>query len=89
MMIQDVRHSTIVVRMESGPRNAIAAERVLEAMREVGILLIAFAPLDFAVSGAPVRISWPYLLGFLLAGLILLSSSILVERRLRQWPDSS
>jgi hypothetical protein len=74
--------------MDSAPRDLIARERVLEAMREVGILLIAFAPLDFAVSGAPIGRSWPYLLVFLVVGLSLLSSSILIERRVKQWPDS-
>jgi len=78
-----------VPRMESRPRNAIVAERVLEATREIGILLIAFAPLDFAVSDAPIRTTWPYLSGFLLIGLAVLISSILVEWRFKPWLDSS
>jgi hypothetical protein len=32
--------------MESSQQDLIAKERVLEAMRDVGILLIAFAPPD-------------------------------------------
>jgi hypothetical protein len=68
--------------MESRSPDVIAALRALEAMREIGVLLIAFAPLDFAVSGEPVRSSWPYLLGFFLAGLLLLIAGISGERRL-------
>jgi len=67
----------------------IPAVRVLEAMREIGVLLTAFAPLDFAVGGAPVGQSWPYLLGFLVAGVFLLTSSIILEWRLQPWLGSS
>jgi hypothetical protein len=75
--------------MQSRRRNMIVAERVLEAMREIGILLIAFAPLGFAVTDAPATSSWPYLSGFLIVGLALLASSIIVEWRVEPWLGSS
>jgi hypothetical protein len=75
--------------METRPRDLLVAERVLEAGREIGILLIAFAPLDFAVGGAPIAESWPYLFGFLLVGFVGVSTCIVIEWRLKRWSDSS
>jgi hypothetical protein len=75
--------------MQSAPRDLIVIERLLEAVREIGILLIAFAPLDFAVSGVGARIYWPTLVGFLLVGFLLPAIGIAGEWRLRKWQDSS
>jgi 4-hydroxybenzoate polyprenyltransferase len=56
--------------------------RILEALREVGILLMAFAPLDGALSSELAE-EWPDVLGFLVAGFLLFLYSMLGERRLR------
>lgn len=59
-----------------------ARERVIDGMREVGTLLITFAPLDVAISyhdsGATT-----FLLLFLMLGLLLFSGSVLLEGRRR------
>jgi hypothetical protein len=60
------------------------AKRVLEVVREIGTLMIAFAPLDFAVSGSPLSETWPILLVFLLSGFVLVAACILSEWRLHQ-----
>jgi hypothetical protein len=54
-------------------------ERLEDAMREVGTLLIAFAPLDAAIaeSGRASRA----LLFFLLIGMALFAGSLWLERR--------
>ncbi len=55
-------------------------ERVEDAMREVGTLLIAFAPLDAALaeSRSVVRV---LLFFFLLLGVVLFVASLWLERR--------
>jgi hypothetical protein len=55
-------------------------ERVEDAMREVGTLLIAFAPLDAALteSRTVVRV---LLFFFLLLGVVLFAASLWLERR--------
>ena len=52
--------------------------RILEAMREIGILLMAFAPLDLALIAEPER-QWRTLLIFLLGGIVLFLSGVLGE----------
>ena len=75
--------------MESRSPNLIVLERLLEAAREIGTLLIAFAPLDFAMGTSLAGHPWPYLAGFLIVGFVLLGSSIIVEWRLKEWRRSS
>ena len=53
-------------------------ERVEDAMREVGTLMIAFAPLDAAVAGSERT---GRLLIFLIFGLVLFVGSLWIERR--------
>ena len=54
-------------------------ERVEDAMREVGTLLIAFAPLDAALAERPGRTG--LLLLFMAFGVLLFIGSLLIERR--------
>jgi peptidoglycan/LPS O-acetylase OafA/YrhL len=55
-------------------------ERVEEAAREIGVLLIAFAPLDVALNDArPFR--WWILLLFLSLGLLFFVCALVAERR--------
>ena len=54
-------------------------ERLEDAMREVGTLLIAFAPLDAALAERPGRTG--LLLLFMLYGVLLFIGSLLLERR--------
>jgi len=61
------------------PTRPTAAERVVEAMREVGVLFVAFAPLDAAFSGGPraVRVA----VAFFGIGLVLFVGAVVLERR--------
>jgi hypothetical protein len=54
------------------------AERIEEAMREIGVLLVAFTPLDAAFTpGAQMGGRW---LLFLLIGILLFAMALLMER---------
>jgi hypothetical protein len=55
-----------------------ARERIEEAAREIGVLLIAFAPLD-AVLAEPRRV--PTLLFFVMLGVSLFAAALVMERR--------
>ncbi len=55
------------------------AERIEDAMREVGTLVIAFAPLDAAFAGGPIRAA--LLLLFAIYGVLLLVGSLWLEGR--------
>ena len=74
--------------MKSQPGELVVVKLLLEAAREIGVLLIAFAPLDFAVSSGPARQYWFFLLGFLVAGVLLLSIGVAGEWRLGRWQGS-
>ena len=56
--------------------------RIVEAMREIGILLMAFSPLDVALGSKPLAESARILAAFLLVGLVLFVLSLLGERSL-------
>ena len=59
-----------------------ASDRFVGLFREVGTLLMAFAPLDYAMQ---IRIVAPWVLtAFLLAGATLFVFSVMVELRVRQ-----
>ena len=64
--------------MDQSPTRSVA-ERFEEAMREIGVLLIAFAPLEAAFSSGSRALTW--LLLFLLVGLSLFSAAVIFERR--------
>ena len=66
--------------LQTRPTQALRArERLLDAMREVGVLLIAFAPLDAVLVESPRRRNG--LLIFLALGLFLFLVAIIVEWR--------
>jgi C4-dicarboxylate-specific signal transduction histidine kinase len=60
------------------PSTKSVAERIEEAMREIGMLLLAFAPLD-AVLAEPARTG--RLLLFFCFGIFLFIAAVLLERR--------
>lgn len=64
----------------------IIRERIEDGMREVGILLIAFAPLG-AVLAERNRV--PPLLLFLLLGLGLFIGALILESRHHRWATTS
>ena len=53
-------------------------ERIEDGMREVGTLLIAFAPLDAVLAERPAA---SFLLSFLILGLVLFTVALVLERR--------
>lgn len=57
----------------------MVAERFEEAMREIGVLLIAFAPLEAAFSRGAGTLRW--LLLFLSCGLLLFIAALYFEGR--------
>jgi hypothetical protein len=63
---------------QSGGRSA--AERIEDAMREIGTLLLAFAPLDAALSEGRLPAS-AFLLLFLGLGLSLFVGALAMERK--------
>jgi hypothetical protein len=56
--------------------------RILEALREVGILVIAFAPLDVVMDTAPLEVTWKRLTGSMVVGFLLFASGVIGEWRL-------
>jgi hypothetical protein len=54
-------------------------ERLEDAMREIGTLLVAFAPLDAALADQPGQ--GGRLLQFMIFGVLLFAGSVLLERR--------
>lgn len=69
---------TLVLRNGSG--RPTTRERLEDLLREIGTLLLAFAPLDVALSSErPNR--WPILLLFLSLGMFFLAIALLAERR--------
>ena len=62
----------------SEPRSV--RERIEDGMREVGTLLLAFAPLDVGLNGASRDLTVPLLI-FLAAGALLFVGAVALERR--------
>jgi hypothetical protein len=56
--------------------------RILEASREIGVLIVALAPLDAAFTGQGARTQWLTVVAFLVAGLLAFMYSVWGERRL-------
>jgi hypothetical protein len=56
--------------------------RILEASREIGVLIVALAPLDVAFTGQGVRKQWLTLMAFLVAGSLAFMYSVWGERRI-------
>jgi hypothetical protein len=59
----------------------LLADRILEAMREIAVLLLAFAPLDVALTPSPIRRSAGTLLIFLGLGVFLFAATLVFEWR--------
>jgi len=57
------------------------ADRILEGMREVGVLCLAFAPLDVALSQSPLRKGAAVLLLFVGLGAFLFGGTLVFEWR--------
>jgi len=55
-------------------------KRVEDVLREVGTLLVAFAPLDVALSAEKTK-SWSSMLPFLSLGLLFLTIALVAEQR--------
>jgi hypothetical protein len=63
------------------PTNATTTrERLEEAAREIGVLLMAFAPLDVALTDRPST-RWTPLLLFFVTGVLFLGGALASERR--------
>lgn len=52
-------------------RRYLVQLRIAEALQEIGILEIAFAPLDFMIGSRPISDTWVWMAGFLVAGVLL------------------
>ena len=68
--------------MTDSPDAKPPIERIEEALREIGVLLVALAPLDAAFDSAPGSTLTDLLL-FLTAGATLFVIALLLERRRR------
>jgi hypothetical protein len=69
--------------LKQDPKKAIRLiRRVVEGLREVGVLLIAFAPLEAGLSEAPLSASVKFLSVFLCGGFGLFGLALLLEWRL-------
>lgn len=65
------------------PKRATRAlVRVAEALREIGVLLLAFTPLEAGISPDPVAEHLAFLLTFLGFGIALFSLGVAIEWRL-------
>jgi hypothetical protein len=63
-------------------RAARLMRHVLDGIREIGVLLIAFAPLEAGLSPEPLLGSVTFLFGFLGGGFGLFSLALILEWRL-------
>jgi hypothetical protein len=67
--------------MPRTPQEETVLTRVVDAMREIGTLLLAFAPLDYSLKEG----THPWSLGgFIVAGVLLLSGAVIIEVRRRR-----
>ena len=83
-MMRDAGGTGMILAPMSDP--ALAAThrfirlRIARASQELGVLLIAFAPLDAAFA-APVARGWRIVVGFVVAGVLLFAFGVREERR--------
>jgi len=59
-----------------------AFRRILDALHEIGLLLVALAPLDYALDERPLKTTWPYMIVFVTVGVVLIALCIVGEWRL-------
>jgi hypothetical protein len=69
--------------MRRGSSGSLTKQRLEELGREVGALLIAFAPLDFVLGGGDGS-QFRSMLLFLLLGALLYMMAVITERRRRR-----
>jgi hypothetical protein len=79
-------HSSYPVRtpewVQQNPKKATrAGTRVLDGLREVGLLLIAFGPLETAINRTSLRDAAGFLMLFLGGGLALFAIALVLEWR--------
>lgn len=58
-----------------------ALRRIIEAIYEIGVLLFAFAPLDYTLDPRPFSATWPLVAGFVFFGAVLIVFCVVVEWR--------
>lgn len=63
-------------------RKNLVKLRIAETMREVGLLLLVFAPLDFFFDPRPVSKTGPVVAGALVIAFALLTLGIRAEKRI-------
>lgn len=76
--------------LSRNPRKAeTLAERICEDLREIGVLLIALAPLDIGLKDGPnvLQKYWPELVLFVGGGLFLWLLGVIVEWKVRKYDD--
>jgi hypothetical protein len=56
-----------------------ARQRIVDAFYEIGVLLIAFAPLDYTVDPRPLRTTWQAMVSFVSLGFAFIALSIYSE----------
>lgn len=67
--------------VENPGKAAQLARRIREGLREVGILLIAFAPLEAALNRSHLRDAWGFLVAFVGIGVTLFAFATFLEWR--------
>jgi hypothetical protein len=59
----------------------MAYRRIADALHEIGLLLIAFAPLDYALDPRPFSATWVSMISFLVLGIAFVGLSIVGDWR--------
>ena len=59
----------------------MAYRRIVDAVHEIGLLLIALAPLDYTLDPRPMGATWGFMIGFVALGVVLIALSILADWR--------
>jgi len=60
----------------------LARLRIVEALREIGILLTAFVPLDALMGSTHLSETWPTAVGLVLVGILFFMLAVVGEGRL-------
>lgn len=58
--------------------------RAVEATREIAVLLLAFAPLDFALSDKKDAAAWMTIAGFIAVGLLMFYIAVKAEHEMHK-----
>ena len=68
-------------RFRDDPRAKDIGKQIRDGMREIGVLFIAFAPLETALQNRSIRETWPALFGFAFAGVVIFLCALVLEWR--------